>query len=72
MRLKDWYCNKCSLQFNKKSGFDIHVSTVDNQKVDKEQKMIIYNREPKKALGKELFQYDVCDVQMKTKLSEQK
>ena len=64
MSLKDWYCKKCSLQFNKKSVFIKHVSIVHNQKVEKEQKMVVCKR-----ASKELFQCYVCDTQFKRKHS---
>ena len=31
---RDWYCYKCSLQFDKKSVFDLHLSLVHGEKLE--------------------------------------
>ena len=31
MSLKDWYCGKCLLQFDKKVVFDMHLSIVHKE-----------------------------------------
>ena len=31
---RDWYCQKCSLQFDKKSVFDLHLSLVHGEKLE--------------------------------------
>ena len=32
--LIDWFCNRCSLQFNKKYVFDLHLSLVHGERIE--------------------------------------
>ena len=37
---RDWYCQECSLQFDSKSVFDLHLSLVHGEKLEiKEQNL---------------------------------
>ena len=38
MAFTDWYCEKCSLQFDKKMIFDMHLSIVHKEVVDIKEK----------------------------------
>ena len=31
---KDWYCQDCSLQFDNKTVFDLHLSLVHGEKIE--------------------------------------
>ena len=56
MNIRDFYCSRCSLQFDKKSIFDMHLSIVhkENNQI-KEEQMICNNKpNPKVPL--------ICDI----------
>ena len=39
--LKDFFCNRCSLQFGKKYVFDLHLSLVHGEKIEVKQETVI-------------------------------
>ena len=46
MNIKDFYCLRCSLQFDKKSIFDMHLSIVHGERIEiKEEEVICKNNQ---------------------------
>ena len=53
MSLKDWYCEKCSLQFNKKVVFDMHLSIVHKEINEiKETSTVLKKEQEQKIIGR--------------------
>ena len=52
MSVKDWYCSMCSLQFDKKVIFDMHLSIVHKEIVEIKEESIIFKDEPNLDTGK--------------------
>ena len=55
----DSYCVKCSLQFDKRSKFDKHMSFVHQKMSEKED--LIDIEEPEKDTRKQSFRCEICD-----------
>ena len=53
MSLKDWYCEKCSLQFNKKVVFDMHLSIVHKEIIEIKETSTVEKRTRTKNNGKD-------------------
>ena len=45
MSLKDWYCEKCSLQFDKKIVFDMHLSIMHKEINEIKETSTIFKKE---------------------------
>ena len=53
MSLKDWYCEKCSLQFDKKIVFDMHLSIVHKEFNEiKETSTVLKKEQEQKIIAK--------------------
>ena len=39
--MKDWFCNRCSLQFDKKYVFDLHLLLVHGEKIEVKKETLI-------------------------------
>ena len=69
MSLIDFFCSKCSLQFDNKIIYDMHLSIVHKLSVDLKEELLIYENKP--SLGKEklIFQCYSCDSKFATEIS---
>ena len=52
MSVTDWYCSRCSLQFDKKVIFDMHLSIVHKEIVKIKEESITFEDEPNLATEK--------------------
>ena len=62
MSFKDWYCSRCSLQFDKKVIFDMHLSIVHKEIVEIKDK-------PNLDTEKVLLMCDICDSKFETQIT---
>ena len=69
MILKDFYCELCSLQFDKKYVFDLHMSLVHGKKIKiKKEPMTLENEmDLEKITEKQSFQCEICQASFKYK-----
>ena len=68
MSVTDWYCSRCSLQFDKKIVFDMHLSIVHKEIVEIEEESIILKDEPKLDTANVLLVSDICDSKFETQI----
>ena len=62
MPLMDSYCVKCSLQFDKKIIFNMHMSIVHKEMVEiKEDPINIIEKEPEENARKQSFSCEICN-----------
>ena len=74
---RDWFCNKCTLQFDKKYVFDLHLSLVHGEKIklksepqDSKENHQEFQRSENNCSDLEVvtsLKCDVCDSFFKTK-----
>ena len=68
MSFKDWYCSRCSLQFDKKVIFDMHLSIVHKEIVEIKES-ITFKDEPNLDTEKVLLMCDICDSKFETQIT---
>ena len=64
MSFKDLYCSRCSLQFDKKSKFDKHLSIVHRERAEIKEEPMTCKSEPNLGTEKVLM---VCELKFETK-----
>ena len=69
MIVKDLYCELCSLQFDKKYVFDLHMSLVHGKeiKVKKEPVTLENDLNLEKIIEKQSIQCEICQASYQTK-----
>ena len=65
MSFKDWYCSRCSLQFDKKIIFDMHLSIVHKESVEIKEEPLTCENETRSE--KAQFICEFCDSELKLK-----
>ena len=65
--LSDLYCEKCSLQFNKKYVFDLHLSLVHGKEIKVKTEPTTSAENIDEVLSDKLFQCDKCNSFFKSK-----
>ena len=60
MSFKDWYCSRCSLQFDKKIIFDMHLSIVHKESVEIKEESLTCKNEPNLGSEKAQFECEFC------------
>ena len=58
MSFADWYCSRCSLQFDKKIIFDMHLSIVHKESVEIKEETLAFENKPNLSSEK----IKVCDI----------
>ena len=69
MSFKDWYCSRCSLQFDKKVIFDMHLSIVHKEIVEIKEESITFKDEPNLDTENVLLMCDICDSMFETQIT---
>ena len=69
MSVTDWYCSRCSLQFDKKVIFDMHLSIVHKEIVEIKEESITFKDEPHLDIEKVLLMCDICDSKFETQIT---
>ena len=67
MNLSHSYCARCSLQFDKKSIFDMHLSIVHKERVDIKEELSSFENEPNLGIEMVLLRCEPCDSSFETK-----
>ena len=65
----DWYCSRCSLQFDKRIIFDMHLSIVHKESVEIKEEPSTCKNEPNLGFEKALFMCEFCDSQFETEIT---
>ena len=67
--VKDFYCELCSLQFDKKYVFDLHMSLVHGKKIEIKNEPVTLENEMdlEKIIEKQSFQCEICQASYQTK-----
>ena len=67
--LKDLYCELCSLQFNKKNIFDLHMSMLHGKEIQIKKKPVTLENEMdlEKITEKQSIQCEICQASYQTK-----
>ena len=68
MSLKDWYCSRCSLQFDKKIIYDMHLSIVHKESVKIKEEPLTCENETNLGSEKALFMCEFCDSEFETEI----
>ena len=68
MSFMDWYCSRCSLQFDKRIIFDMHLSIVHKEIVKIKEEPLTCEIEPNLGSEKALFMCEFCDSQFETEI----
>ena len=68
MNLSNSYCVRCSLQFDKKSIFDMHLSIVHKEKVEVKKEPKSLENELNLCITKILYRCEPCDSIFETKM----
>ena len=69
MSLKDWYCSRCSLQFDKKIIYDMHLSIVHKESVEIKEEPLTCENEPNLGSEKVQFICKFCDSEFETEIN---
>ena len=67
MNDRDFYCSRCSLQFNNKSIFDMHLSIVHKENVEIKEEPKSFENNPNFASGTEVYTSEPCNSSFDTK-----
>ena len=68
MNIRDFYCSRCSLQFDKKSVFDMHLSIVHKERMEIKEDQRIFKKEPNLYLKKDMLMCDICELNFETQI----
>ena len=68
MNLSHSYCVRCSLQFDKKTIFDMHLSIVHKEKVKVKGEPKSFESEPNLGSETEVYRCEPCDSSFETKI----
>ena len=60
MNVRDFYCSRCSLQFDNKPIFDMHLSIVHGERIEIKEEEVICKNEPNLDFKKDLLG-EICD-----------
>ena len=67
MNFSHSYCSRCSLQFDKKSIFDMHLSIVHKENVVVKEEPESFENEPNFASGTVVYRSEPCNSSFETK-----
>ena len=71
MNLSNSYCVRCSLQFDKKTIFEMHLAIVHQEKVKVKKEPNSFENEPNFGGETEVYRCEPCDSSFESQKSKQ-